>query len=223
MSTIAEIEIPASEFALRETFRSLPDLDFEVERVVAHDHDRVMPFVWVESAGADVEEVERVLAGDPSVDNVRVLDDFGSRFLLQMDWIADIPLVHAIIDQGATILSANGTADEWILRVLFPDRELLSKTHEQAVDDDLTMEILNIYGLENNRHAKFGLTEEQHETLLAAFERGYFSVPRDITLNEFADELDVSHQALSERLRRAHYNLIKNGLVIGPDVTGDID
>lgn len=223
MSTIAEIEIPSSEFALRETFRALPELDFEVERVVAHDHDRVMPFVWVESTGADVEEVERVLADDPSVDNVRVLDDFGSRFLLQMDWISDIPLVHAIIDEGATILSAHGTENAWVLRVLFPERDSLSNTHQRAVDEGLSMEVLNIYGLENNRHAKFGLTEEQHETLLEAFERGYFSVPREITLNEFADELDVSHQALSERLRRAHYNLIENGLVIGPDVTGDID
>lgn len=223
MSTIAEIEIPTSEFALRDVFLELPDLDFEVERVVAHDRHRVMPFVWVESPGPDVEEIQRSLETDPTIDEVRLLDDFDDRFLFQMEWIDGIPLVHSIIDRGATILSAHGTSENWVIRVLFPDRDSLSGIHEEAMDEGLTMEIRNIYQLEDNRHARFGLTEDQHETLLKAFDRGYFSIPREVTLNEFAEELGVSHQALSERLRRAHYNLIKNGLVIGPDVTADLE
>ncbi|MFC7008889.1 helix-turn-helix domain-containing protein [Halalkalicoccus salilacus] len=37
---------------------------------------------------------------------------------------------------------------------------------------------------------------------------GYYDVPRTVTLTELANKLDISHQALSERLRRAHANLI---------------
>ena len=223
MSTIAEIEVPATDFALWHTLDEHPDLDFEVERVVAHDHSQIMPFIWVESPNAGAEQLEAALDADPSVDRIRVLDDFDDRFLFQMHWVADIPLVNAVIETGGTILSAHGTHERWVFRVLFPDRSVLSETHDRAMDEGFSMEIKNIYQMEDNRHARFGLTEEQHETLVAAFDRGYFNVPRGVTLNEFAEELGISHQALSERLRRAHYNLIKNGLVIGPDVTADIE
>jgi len=35
-----------------------------------------------------------------------------------------------------------------------------------------------------------------------ALELGYFETPRQITLKDLAAEMDISHQALSERLRR---------------------
>lgn len=222
MSTIAEIEVPAPEFALWHTLERHPELDFEIERVVAHDDSHVMPFIWIESPETGLDALEAALEADPSVEKVRVLDDFTDRFLLQMHWIADIPLVHAILDSGGTVLSAHGTSDRWVFRVLFPDRSVLSAAHDRGMEEGFTMEIRNIYQMEDNRHARFGLTEDQHETLIEAFDRGYFDVPREVTLNEFAEELGISHQALSERLRRAHYNLIKNGLVIGPDVTDEI-
>ncbi|MFC7142999.1 helix-turn-helix domain-containing protein [Halosimplex aquaticum] len=60
----------------------------------------------------------------------------------------------------------------------------------------------------------FHLTDEQFTTVKAALDRGYYKVPREATLEELANELDVSHQALSERLRRGHRTLIEN--VIGP-------
>src|SRR6056297_3558648 len=44
MSTIAQLGIPAEEFALRETLSRVPDVTVEAERVVAHDDGRVMPF-----------------------------------------------------------------------------------------------------------------------------------------------------------------------------------
>ena len=34
-------------------------------------------------------------------------------------------------------------------------------------------------------------------------------------LDDLADELDVSHQALSERLHRGHKTLIQNALIVG--------
>ncbi|MFC7079618.1 hypothetical protein [Halorussus caseinilyticus] len=46
MSTIAQLGVPAEAFALRETLPRVPDVEVEAERVVAHDEERVMPFVW---------------------------------------------------------------------------------------------------------------------------------------------------------------------------------
>lgn len=57
---------------------------------------------------------------------------------------------------------------------------------------------------------------------------GYYDVPRTVTLTELADSLDVSHQGLSERLRRAHANLNRSDDPLngsrsdrpGPDLLG---
>jgi predicted ester cyclase len=42
MSTISELSIGASAFALGETLEAVPEATFDIERVVAHETDRVM-------------------------------------------------------------------------------------------------------------------------------------------------------------------------------------
>ncbi|MCH7662218.1 MAG: prepilin peptidase, partial [Euryarchaeota archaeon] len=64
---------------------------------------------------------------------------------------------------------------------------------------------------------RFGLTDDQQDVLTIAFDRGYYAIPRETTLSELADDLDASHQALSERMRRAHRNVVKNTVIIGEE------
>lgn len=49
---------------------------------------------------------------------------------------------------------------------------------------------------------RWNLTPAQAEALQAAQAAGYFSVPRQATASEVADELDISKSAFLERLRR---------------------
>nr|WP_084383819.1 helix-turn-helix domain-containing protein [Halalkalicoccus paucihalophilus] len=56
----------------------------------------------------------------------------------------------------------------------------------------------------------FGLTPIQRETLLLAIERGYYEIPRQCTTLKLAEELGVSDQAITERLRRAIVTLVSN-------------
>jgi len=51
------------------------------------------------------------------------------------------------------------------------------------------------------------LTDKQLEVLNAALEHGYYECPRETQLKELADEIGISHQALSERMRRANKQL----------------
>jgi predicted DNA binding protein len=46
-----------------------------------------------------------------------------------------------------------------------------------------------------------------------AVERGYFDVPRKTTLEELADELDISRQALSEHVRRGTEKILRRALL----------
>ena len=215
--TIAEIELPTDEFALERTLTRLDGLEFEVERVVAHEPDRVMPFIWV-SGVDDSDSIERTMREDPSVENLSLLADLDDEYLCQMEWVDQIQtLVHMIVEEEATILAAVGNDEGWYLRVLFPEREALSRTYEHAKDAGLSMEIRSIYQLEDGREGRFGLTDEQQDTLSAAYDHGYYEIPRDLTLEDLAEELGVSHQALSERLRRGHRNVVKNTVILGRD------
>jgi hypothetical protein len=69
--------------------------------------------------------------------------------------------------------------------------------------------------MEGEPAGRFGLTDSQHRVLELASRRGYFEVPRDVTLKELADEVGVSHQALSEQIRRGTGALVEDTICIG--------
>lgn len=214
--TIVEVEIPVTEFALCETLTAVDGLEFEVERVVAHDEGRVMPFVWGHGDGIGHEETESLLEDDSSVDRAELLADLDDEWLYRMEWVSRIEtLIQILIEEEGTILAASGDSDGWNLRLLFPTRESLSRTYEYCEENGVALTILNIYRFEDGREGRFGLTEDQLNVLTLAYERGYFQVPREITAEELADELNVSHQSISERLRRAYENLVENTVILG--------
>ncbi len=213
MNTVAEVRIPADEFVLETTLAAVTDAEFELVQMVACGDDQVMPFVWV--TASEFERVERALEADSTVENVTLLADLGDERLYQMDWIARLRLIiYPLLEENGTILNAYGRRDQWYLRMLFPTRDCLSSTYDFCREHDLTLQIENIYTMGgSDRRGQYGLTREQHTALLAALERGYYDIPRTITLEELADQLDISHQALSERLRRGSENLLQNTLV----------
>jgi predicted DNA binding protein len=49
---------------------------------------------------------------------------------------------------------------------------------------------------------QFDLSNEQREALVLALQRGYYDTPSEVTLSDIADDLGISQQALSNRIRR---------------------
>ncbi|ADJ13498.1 helix-turn-helix domain-containing protein [Halalkalicoccus jeotgali] len=214
MGTIAELTVPAAEFALRDTLAAVPTVQFEIERVAAHSEGRLIPFVWVRTEEFD--RFEEALAEDPTVNGVECLSELDSERLYRMDWVDSIHPVQTVLETDSTVLSATGSDGTWRLRILFPDRESLSAAYDHCQRAGVDFDVTSIYDLEGDRRGQYSLTKEQHDTLVQGVERGYYNVPRDLTLGEFAAGLDISHQALSERLRRGHRNLIESALITGP-------
>ena len=60
--------------------------------------------------------------------------------------------------------------------------------------------------------ATVSLPEEQRETLRQAIEHGYYETPRDVTVGELADILDIPQSTVSYRLRQAEAQLAKGYL-----------
>lgn len=211
MPTIVEFSIPTDEFALAPTLRELPEMVFQIDRVVAHDTDHLMPFVWV--SRGEFGTVTSVLEDDPTVADVEHLTTLDDERLYRLEWTETAHILgHMVVEQNATVQRATAHTDQWDLRVLFPNQERISATHRYAQDNDYRLDINRIYDFSEIRKARFDLTEGQHEVLTEAVDHGYFNIPREISQEELADKLGVSHQAASERLRRAFKGLAENAV-----------
>jgi predicted DNA binding protein len=215
MATITRAEIPAEEFALYETLQSVPDVTFDCERIVESGNDTVMPLVWAE--GADPEELETALSADPSVTEFVLLAEYDDELLYRMEWVQRVNLVLEMVTTlKATVMDAYGDGETWLLRILYPDHEALSRTNEFCESHGLQFRVTHIREMEGEPSGRFGLTDEQHEALALACQMGYFAVPRETDLDDLAERLDISHQALSERIRRGTEVLVEEALLIGP-------
>ncbi|GAB7020238.1 helix-turn-helix domain-containing protein [Halostagnicola bangensis] len=216
MSTIAELTIPTDEFALRETLESVDDVSVEIERVVAHGPDHVMPYVWISGTESSMSGIDELLEEDPSVDESDLLTDLGDERLYRLSWIDDVTMiVHILTEEKATILQAASEGRWWQFRVLFPERESLANTYDFATEQGFSLDIQKIHQLDEGRQGRYGLTDAQYETLVAALEGGYYEIPRNVDMESLSNDLDISHQALSERLRRAHRSLVEEAVTIG--------
>ena len=211
MSVLAEFVVPADEFLLGKTVETLPNTRVEIERVVA-DEEHVTPYFW--ATGDAFDRFEEVMGSDPSIEDVAVLEKHSDKRFYRASWRQDSEgIVHAISETTATILAASTEGTEWNVEMLFPNEETLSTFHDFCAAYGLSFELRRLY---ESRHpealGKYNVTEKQREALVAALEAGYFSVPREVTLEELADRLDISSNALSTRLRRGHANLLTNTL-----------
>jgi hypothetical protein len=103
------------------------------------------------------------------------------------------------------------------LRLLAPDREGIARADEIMSELDCRADCRRILTAGDECSGRSGLTDDQREALITAFEKGYYDVPRDATAVDIAADLGISHQALSERLRRAHNRLVKTELIVNKE------
>ncbi|WP_227380857.1 bacterio-opsin activator domain-containing protein [Haladaptatus halobius] len=217
MSTIAEFSIPAEEFALSETLERLPETVFTIDRVVAHNTDYVLPFVW--ASNGDFETLTAALEDDPSVGDVELLTELDEERLYRMEWVTKTQIiVYMLLQQDATVQRATAHDHQWDLRVLFPGRNKISAVGQYAHEHGFTLDVSRIYDVDSAQRVRFDLTDDQQEALALATEHGYYDVPREIDQSELAEELGVSHQALSERLRRGTKGILKKVI---PDISAN--
>lgn len=212
MGTIVDATMPADQFALADTFTAIPEVECETVRLVAKEDDCVAPFLWF--AAPDLDALHETLEADASTRKVERLLERDDRCLYHITWQARIRvLVHLIGIEDGTLLDAHGENGRWELRVLFPSHDAVSATYDVCQEHGVDLTIHRVKGVvESIDRSGTDLTEKQYEALAAGIQSDYYHVPRGRSLEELAEELDISHQALSERLRRGHRTLIKQTL-----------
>ena len=207
MSTIAEFRLPASDTTLSVVFEHLPEATVELESAVS----RSRPCLWV--SDADHTATAAAFDADPSIETYELLVEAGDRLLYDVAFTAEaVTLCDRLLADGGSLLEARGANGWWQVRVRYADRDSLCTAHDRLVEDDVTVDLRRVTDVSKRAGTRTQLTPEQREALEAAFERGYFEIPREISMEELAAELGISHQALSERLRRAYGTLVDEEL-----------
>lgn len=201
MSTIVEFTVPSTAFALGEALSGLPAVGLTLERIVPTGRE-IIPFVW--AYGDDLDAFEGQVQRSANVAAITELDRLDGKRLYRIEW-EETPtnLLEGLGRSDATILEAEG-GDLWTFRLRFPDHAHLSSFDDFCAEYDIPIDVTRVYTPEDvsSLDDRFDLTDPEREALEIALDRGYFATPKQVSLSDIAEDLGISRQALSKRVRR---------------------
>lgn len=211
MATVMEFRLPVEEFPLGSVFERFPDAAIELERLIPHE-SLVIPYFWVRDV--QTEDMVDAFEEHPGLVNVVKVDQVADEYLMKAEWERSyVGILSALADSNVVVLEGTGTNEGWRFEVRSEDRADMSDLQSYCSDHDIPIDIVSIHALLPVRDERFGLTDTQREALVLAYERGYFDTPRTTSLSDIADDLDITQQSLSSRLRRGHRRLVEATLI----------
>ncbi|MFC7114758.1 helix-turn-helix domain-containing protein [Natronoarchaeum sp. GCM10025703] len=211
MATVMEFTSPAAEFPLGTVFENLPDVSVELERLIPHD-TLIIPYFWVR--GAEAADIEASFEAHEGLADIELIDSVEHEYLMRVEWEREyVGVLNALAEMNLAVLSGVGTATGWDFEVRGESQDEISEFRSYCQEHDIPIDITAVHSLLPIQSEGYELTDTQREALVLAFERGYFDSPRTVSLEEIAEELGITQQSLSSRLRRGHRRLIAATLV----------
>ncbi|WP_227378579.1 helix-turn-helix domain-containing protein [Haladaptatus halobius] len=223
MATLVELSLPASDFALGRLLTAGTETHIEFERIVPVSTN-VVPLFWAWNSSVDAFE-ERIRATD-HVQELIEIDHVEDRHLYLLNWESpEGGFFEGFTESEVIIRNAHGYNDEsWEFELLFPSQEELTSFHNFCRENDIQYTIgeMHVLSEAGSDLLESVLTEKQRDALLLALHRGYFQTPRQVTLSQLAEEVDISQQSLSDLIRRGNEALLEHALLgssseISPD------
>lgn len=212
MSVILDFTVDNDQFRLGQVLSGPPSMNIELERIVPTG-DAVMPFLWVE--GDDYDAFDEKVLASTHVDELVELDNLEDSTLYRIRWNGTHnDIIQGISETGATILGAHNDSG-WEFHIRFNDQDSLSQFHNYCSEQDIDIQILRTYTVteRTESHHMFDLTDEQREAIILGLREGYFDTPSEASLSELADELDITQQAVSKRIRRGEKQVLSDALL----------
>jgi predicted DNA binding protein len=215
MGVIADVRIPAHRFEFGRRLPVRNGDDAEIERVgTVGDGD-----MSVFSLSETLPDGEDDRVDDPFVDvdgcRLEVVETFDGHEIHVVAWEPDAdPFFRLIDDHDGSVRRGAGTGDAWTFETKFPGHDAFASFRSACEADELGVEVERVYNpTRRGTGAWYGLTPRQRRTLELAVRRGYYDIPRRCTTIELADELGISDQAVTERLRRGIVTFVTNALL----------
>ncbi|MFB6096176.1 MAG: helix-turn-helix domain-containing protein [Haloferacaceae archaeon] len=214
MSLIAEFRLASPDIALLGALSAVPEMTLHVEQTVAEDPEQPVMFAWV--SGDDFERFERAVEQDPTISEIDLLQDLSEERLYRVRISEDATVVFYALDVevGTSRLDITATHEGLEVRMRFPDQDSLQEYFERCREHGVTVSLQRLYRDQtgDDDGQPYELSPKQRTALEEAYRLGFFDVPRSVSLSEVADTLEVSEQAVSERLRRATGALVEQTL-----------
>ncbi|MFC5972605.1 helix-turn-helix domain-containing protein [Halomarina salina] len=216
------VEFTIDQPTLLQSLRQVPSTRITWEQTDTTANDERLMLFWAESD--DYDAFETAMYHDSTVTAPRTLTRFSDRRLYQVEQVGEgvaQSIYPTTVEAGGIIQQGTATYAGWWFQVAFPDNDALRHVHETCTEHDLDFSLERKYELatEDTPATSYGLTEKQRDMLIHAVQQGYYDVPRATSLDCIADEQDISHQAASERLRRAIDVLARNTIVTSREQT----
>lgn len=216
MSVIVELSLASDTFQLGDILSMEEETTVTLETMVPLGN-RSVPFFRVHGDARD--SFEATVRNHATVSAVDMINTHDGEALYALDWESTDDAFLSIIERlDGHVLEATGDAEKWHFQLRFPTHDALSEFQQDCFDADISIHVKRIYNpTKPDAGPWYGLTTPQRETLTAAVENGYYSLPRRVSTSELADRFDVSDQAITERLRRAVETLVTNTLLLTAD------
>ena len=214
MSVIVEFSIATEEFVFGSALETVERMEIELEAIVPVG-GQVIPYFW--ATGEGFEAFERHVGSEPDIESISQIDRIDGTALYRAVWSNDADgLLGGLADSEAVVLEAMTAEEGWYFRVRFPSNELVERFSEYCSERSISIHVGRVHPLAEASRAgrRFELTPGQREAIVLAVQRGYFEVPRETDLTAIADELGISQQAASERVRRGANAVLQAALPI---------
>lgn len=205
MSLIANVRLHGNLILFEATFEREPAAnctfaDFHSVEQPTGERGYVF-FWWVD--GCDLDSFEDALGGDDTVEGFRRIGTVGSRGLYRIEsrsFEPSQPLVFPLFrDNDITEIETKRNVDGLHIHARFPSRLALDVFLDATEQIATHTELERLYSESADNPER--LTRRQREAVVLAYERGYFAVPKQVTLTELAEELEITQQTLSRHLR----------------------
>ena len=223
MSVIAHLRVPADSFELGQILDVSGGRSIALENLVPLG-EQAVPFFTIHGT-EESEAFRETVKHHPSVQDIQRVSSHNDRTLFAIDWdVSQDQLFQAIEESKAHLLGATGGPDTWEFELRFRSHGALSEFKELCSEAGIALDVGRIYNPTRPESGPFyGLTQRQRDTLVRAVRDGYYSLPRQISTQDLADEFGISDQAVTERLRRAIVALVDNSLVAAIEEREEFD
>lgn len=214
MTAIVEFTVPSEAFELGQALQ-IPNVRLKLFQLIPRGN-RFVPYLWVHVSDGDFTEFESQLESDYRVDQAMAVEAEDNERLYRINWATELNgLFAGFRSHGLSIDYAKGTPERWEFRVFNREHENLESFQKYCADHDIPLQVERVYHpTPPGKPPDWGLTREQQGALVTAYEQGYFQVPQEVSLEDLGEQLDVSRQAVSDRLHRGLQNLLSQTLVM---------
>lgn len=198
---VTEVTIPTDSFELGQILHDHDETRIELTKFVPTGNG-LAPYFWAETDDHDA--FEEAVRSDEQVASLTEVDDGPNKRLYHIEW-ADPMEINGLLDairaHNLIVETAVGTADIWRFRLRAANHGGLTEFQRTCNENGIELTINRIWNPSTAGQDPDGLTFDQREALRVAARLGYFESPSKATLDEVGEELGISSQAASKRIR----------------------